>query len=247
MDGDGPGILGSCQENSPGFVTETTDEESFCLFGVVLKEGGAKSEVLLEGVPIAYVRAKGGVGEVRKKVLIKDVEKVDDGTATTSEEVREDAKEAATGRVRGAVADGKENAHLEGPGIRRWWGRTGWGAESMFRVKLVVAMVMPLLKCKSKALIVEKFRIKLIFGVRRDENDLEKVSSFAVAGAYDAFGFAVGHRADLEQQQVVREALLMVCKSCCEDVFNSLFVKVIVNFCVEDLEEYEETSGSGVI
>jgi hypothetical protein len=46
---------------------------------------------------------------------------------------------------------------------------------------------------------------------------------------------------------VVRDALLMVCESSREDVFNSLFVKVIVDFCVEDLEEYEETSGSGVI
>jgi hypothetical protein len=193
------------------------------------------------------LRTKRGFGEVRKKVLIKDVEKVDDGAATTTEEVREDAKEAATGRVRGAVAGGKENAHLEGPGIRGWWRGTGWGAESVFRVELVVAMVMPLLKCKSKALIVKKFRIKLIFGLGRDENDLEKVSSFAVTGAYDTLGFAVGHRADLEQQQVVREALLMVCESSREDVFNSLFVKVIVDFCVEDLEEYEETSGSGVI
>ncbi len=40
VDGDGAGGLGGCQENSQGFVAETADEESFCFFGVVLKEGG---------------------------------------------------------------------------------------------------------------------------------------------------------------------------------------------------------------
>jgi hypothetical protein len=45
-------------------------------------------------------------------VLIEDMEEVDDGVATTSRKVMEDAKEATASQVGGAVACGKEEAHL---------------------------------------------------------------------------------------------------------------------------------------
>ncbi len=93
MDEDGAGGLGGSQENSPGFLAETADEESFCFFGVMLEMGGAQSKVLLKGVPIAYLRSKGCFGEVWSEVLVENTEEADDGAPTTSKKVREDAKE----------------------------------------------------------------------------------------------------------------------------------------------------------
>jgi hypothetical protein len=47
MDGDEAGGLSGCQENCPGFVTETVDEGSFCFFGVMLEKGRVQAKVLL--------------------------------------------------------------------------------------------------------------------------------------------------------------------------------------------------------
>ena len=96
VDGDGASGLGGCQENRPGFVAETADEESFCFFGVVLEKNRAQTEILLEGIPIAYLRPKGSVGEVWSEVIVENTEEVNDGATTTSKKIREDAKEATT-------------------------------------------------------------------------------------------------------------------------------------------------------
>jgi hypothetical protein len=45
-----------------------------------------------------------------------------------------------------------------------------WGAKGLFGVELEIAVMVPTLKGKGKALIVEKFKIKLIFRRSRDED-----------------------------------------------------------------------------
>ena len=136
---------------------------------------------------------------------------------------------------------------MKGPRVWGWWGRMGWSAESLFGVELVVTMVMPLLKGEGEALVMEKFRIKLVLSVRRNKDDLKKMGTFAVTGAEDAFGFAIGYRANLKKEKVVWETLLMMCESCREDICDGLFVKVIVDFCMEDLEEEKKAGGGGVV
>jgi hypothetical protein len=76
----------------------------------------------------------------------------------------------------------------------------GRSAEFVFSVELKIAMVMPLLKCEGKALIVKKFRVKLVVSWGGDKDDLVVVSMLGVARAEEAFGFSVGDGSDLEEE-----------------------------------------------
>ena len=103
----------------------------------------------------------------------------------------------------------------------------GGGAEGMFGVELVVTMMVPFLEGEGQALVVEELWIELVFRVGRDKDDLEKMRSLTIAGTEDAFGFAVGHRADSEKQKVIWETLLVMCEGRGKDVFDGLFVKIV--------------------
>jgi hypothetical protein len=92
MDVDGTGDFRCGEEDGPGLVTETADEEGLCLFGAVVKKGWAEAKEFLEGVPITNLGSKRSVGKVGSKVIKEDSKEVDDGTPTAAKEVWEDAK-----------------------------------------------------------------------------------------------------------------------------------------------------------
>ena len=74
-----------------------------------------------------------------------------------------------------------------------------WCAESLFQAELVVAVMMPLLKGKSEALVMEKFGVELVVSLCRDEDDLKIMGALCVAGAGEALRLSVNHRADLKK------------------------------------------------
>lgn len=76
----------------------------------------------------------------------------------------------------------------------------GGCAEGLFRIELVVTVVMPLLERKSKTLVVEKFRVELVFTLGGDKDDLKEMCSFAIARPGDTFSFTVRHGRDLEKE-----------------------------------------------
>jgi hypothetical protein len=143
-------------------------------------------------------------------VVVKDSEEVNKGTASATKKIGEDTEKAATSRVGGAVAGWEKETHLQGPGVWGGGGGMGWGTKGVFQVKLVIAMMVPLLEGKGEALVVKKFRVELVFGAGGDKDNLEVVGALAIARAGDAFCFAVGDGVDTEEEEVVREALLVV-------------------------------------
>jgi hypothetical protein len=56
----------------------------------------------------------------------------------------------------------------------------------------VVTVVVPLLKGKSKTLVLKKFRVKLILVFSREKDDLKVVDVLVIAGARNTLGFTVG-------------------------------------------------------
>jgi hypothetical protein len=122
----------------------------------------------------------------------------------------------------------------------------GWGTESLVGVKLKIAVMMPTLEGKGRALIVKEFKVILIFCWSWDKGKLEMVSIFFSGGLFvridDMFGFVISNRAYLEKKEVMREVLLMVGQGGGQGIFDCLLIKMIGDFGMEDLEEDVETS-----
>jgi hypothetical protein len=100
----------------------------------------------------------------------------------------------------------------------------GGSDKSIIGIELEVAIMVPLLQSKSQTLVVEKFRIKLINSLGRNEDDLEVVGTLGLRRARDTLRLPIGDCADLEKKDVVWEAKLVVGKGGGQGVFNSLFV-----------------------
>jgi hypothetical protein len=133
-------------------------------------------------------------------VNIDDVEKVKESTAAATKEIREDTEEAASCRVRRAVASWKEETHLKSPGV--WRGRSGVSrsAEGVFRVELMVTVVVPLLKGEGEALILEECGVELVLRKGGDKDDLKIMCTLIIARARGTLGLAVCNRFDTKEE-----------------------------------------------
>jgi hypothetical protein len=71
---------------------------------------------------------------------------------------------------------------------------------------------------------MEEFRVKLILGLGRNEDDLKIMGTFGLGRARDAFHFPIRDGANLEEKDVVWEAELVMGKGGGQGIFNSLLI-----------------------
>jgi hypothetical protein len=74
----------------------------------VVEKCGAETKEFLKGEPVTDLGAKRSARKVRGQIVKDDAEEIGDGTSAASKEIRENAKQAAPSRVRGAVARREE-------------------------------------------------------------------------------------------------------------------------------------------
>jgi hypothetical protein len=129
---------------------------------------------------------------------------------------------------------------VSGPRVGGRGGDMSRCAEGAFRIKLKVAMQVPLLKCKSETLITEKFRVKLVLIGCWDEDKLIVVDSRGEQIRFvSSRGVSEGDRTNSEEEEVVREVCLVVGKGRCGEERTSKFEDKLQNDAKHSLANFK--------
>jgi hypothetical protein len=164
VDAEGASGSGGDAEGFPGFVAEAADKEKLGGLGRMFDDQNAKTEVLLEVVPVGEVVFEGVAGEERANVAEKGGEDVDHGATATAKDFGGGAQETAKCCVSWAVASWEEEVDVLCPRAGRGWFDIGVGAKGIVGREAGVLVQVPLLKGKSQTLVGEEFVVKLVVG-----------------------------------------------------------------------------------